>query len=125
MRFEEAYYGWTERRLTQREAARLLGVHERSFRRYINRYLERGLDGLLDRRLTQISHMLMLDAGELPGWVQRMMGHETMKMILERYYSYIKNYQRDDGSAFMENVYGSSTAPAIDAKWAPDLSVGK
>jgi len=47
----------------------------------------------------------MLDAGELPGWVQNMMGHETLKMILERYYSYIRNYQWDGGSAFMENVY--------------------
>ncbi len=37
MRFEEAYHGWTERRLTQQEAARLPGVHERSFRRHINR----------------------------------------------------------------------------------------
>ena len=31
-----------------------------------------------------------------------------MKMILERYSSYIKNYQRDEGSAFMENVYNPS-----------------
>jgi hypothetical protein len=29
-------------------------------------------------------------------------------MIHERYYSYIKNYQRDDGKAFMENVYNAS-----------------
>ena len=35
MRFEEAYLGWTEGRLLQEEAARLLGVCERSFRRYI------------------------------------------------------------------------------------------
>ncbi len=56
MRFEEAYYGWTERRLTQGEAARLLGVCDRTFRRYINRYEENGLDGLIDLRLTQVSH---------------------------------------------------------------------
>jgi hypothetical protein len=37
MRFEEAYEGWQERRLTQEEAARLLGVCERSFRRYVDR----------------------------------------------------------------------------------------
>jgi transposase len=55
MRFEEAYGVWTERRLTQEEAARILGVCDRTFRRYINRYEERGLDGLLDRRLTQAS----------------------------------------------------------------------
>ena len=30
MRFEEAYGGWQERRLTQEEAARLLGVCERT-----------------------------------------------------------------------------------------------
>ena len=26
-------------------------------------------------------------------------------MILERYYSYIKNYKRADGKAFMDNVF--------------------
>ena len=56
MRFEEAYYGWTERRLTQGEAAKLLGVCDRTFRRYINRYEENGLDGLIDLRLEQVSH---------------------------------------------------------------------
>jgi hypothetical protein len=31
MRFEEAYFGWTERRLTQGEAAKLLGVCRSNF----------------------------------------------------------------------------------------------
>ena len=53
---EEAYSGWTERRLTQEEAAQLLGVCARTFRRYIDRYEEDGLDGLLDKRLSQVSH---------------------------------------------------------------------
>lgn len=56
MRFEEAYSGWTNKRLTQEDAARLLGVCERSFRRYVNRYHEEGLDGLIDKRLNQVSH---------------------------------------------------------------------
>ena len=56
MRFEEAYTGWTESRLTQEEAALLLGVCARSFRRYIDRYEEAGLDGLIDKRLAQVSH---------------------------------------------------------------------
>jgi integrase len=67
--------------------------------------------GLTPRSLYQTRHTfatLMLDAGEHPGWVQKMMGHETMQMIYEKYYSYIKNYQRDEGSAFMGNVYNSS-----------------
>jgi len=55
MRFVEAYDVWTEGRLTQEEAARILGVCDRTFRRYIDRYEEDGLDGLLDKRLTQAS----------------------------------------------------------------------
>jgi transposase len=46
MRFEEAYSGWTVSRLTQEEAALLLGVCARTFRRYIDRYEEEGLDGV-------------------------------------------------------------------------------
>jgi len=37
MRFEEAYGIWTEGRLNQEEAARILGVCDRTFRRYIDR----------------------------------------------------------------------------------------
>ena len=55
MRFEEAYQGWTGGRLTQAEAALLLGQCERSFRRHVDRYEEDGLEGLLDKRLSQIS----------------------------------------------------------------------
>lgn len=56
MRFNEAYAGWQASRLTQEEAARLLGVCERTFRRYINRYEEAGLEGLADKRMSQVSH---------------------------------------------------------------------
>ncbi len=56
MRFVEVYGGWQERRLTQEEAAHMLGVSERTFRRQIDRYEEAGLDGLLDGRLSQPSH---------------------------------------------------------------------
>jgi transposase len=55
MRFEEALQGWTAGRLTQTEAALLLGQCERSFRRHVERYRADGLDGLLDKRLSQIS----------------------------------------------------------------------
>ena len=55
MRFAEAYGGWQERRLTQEEAARLLGVCERTFRRYVDRYEDEGLDGLVDKRLSEVS----------------------------------------------------------------------
>ena len=56
MRFEEAYNGWQEKRLTQEEAAQLLGICERTFRRYIDRYVDAGLEGLIDKRMNQLSH---------------------------------------------------------------------
>jgi len=56
MRFEEMYSGWQEGRLSQDEAARVLGVCSRTFRRQICRYEEDGLAGLSDKRLTQASH---------------------------------------------------------------------
>ena len=56
MRFEEAYNGWQEKQLTQEEAARLLGVSDRTFRRYLVDYKEQGLQGLVDSRYGQISH---------------------------------------------------------------------
>gem|GEM_PF-4375066 len=33
-----------------------------------------------------------------------------------RYYSYIKNYQRDDGKAFMENVYNAGKDEKVGEK---------
>ena len=56
MRFEETYDGWQAQRLTQEQAAQLLGVCDRTFRRYINRYEEEGLECLYDKRITQASH---------------------------------------------------------------------
>jgi transposase len=55
MRFEEAFQGWTGGSLTQAEAAMLLGQCERSFRRHVERYKADGLEGLLDKRLSQVS----------------------------------------------------------------------
>jgi hypothetical protein len=56
MRFEEVYERWTENRLTQSEAAELLGVGERQFRRQCRRYEADGLDGLIDQRIGELSH---------------------------------------------------------------------
>lgn len=56
MRFEEAYEGWNAGRVTQAEAAMMLGMCERSFRRYLGRYKAEGLQGLIDLRLEQASN---------------------------------------------------------------------
>lgn len=57
MRFEDVYEGWQTRRLSQSEAAEILDVCERSFRRYIARYEdgEGDLNSLADKRLSQAS----------------------------------------------------------------------
>jgi transposase len=55
VRFEEILRIWTEDRVSQEEAARMLGVCARTFRRYIDRYHEAGLEGLADKRLSQAS----------------------------------------------------------------------
>jgi Winged helix-turn helix len=78
MRFLEAYEGWGQGRLTQAEAALLLGQCERSFRRHIERYEAHGMDGLLDKRLSQISkrrassqevdHVVKLYKSSFAGW---------------------------------------------------------
>ena len=55
MKFEEVY-GRTHRGgLSQAEAAEVLGVSERTFRRWRDRYEAEGADGLYDRRLGRVS----------------------------------------------------------------------
>jgi hypothetical protein len=44
-------------------------------------------------------------------------------MTYERYYSYIKNYQRDDGKAFMENVYNAGKDEKGDEKEEEHVSL--
>lgn len=61
MRFEEVYGGWQKRSLTQEEAARVLGVCQRTFRRLADRYEESGLEGLIDRRLNGASRRVPVD----------------------------------------------------------------
>lgn len=93
MRFEEAYGGWQARRLTQEEAARLLGVCERTFRRYIDRYEEAGLEGLIDKRLEQVSHR-RAPVDEVMALTERYRGrHEGWSV--KHFHAW---YRRDGGS---------------------------
>ena len=61
--------------------------------------------GLKPRNLYQTRHTfasLMLQAGEDPAWIARMMGHTTTKMLFERYDRFIQHRTRQDGSAYLE-----------------------
>ena len=55
MRFEELYERRQRRELTMAEAAEMLGVTERTFRRWGDRYEAEGTAGLQDRRLGHAS----------------------------------------------------------------------
>ena len=93
MRFEEAYEGWQQRRLTQEEAARLLGVCERTFRRHIDRYEEAGLEGLIDKRLEQVSQR-RAPVDEVMA-VQERYGSRHLGWNVRHFYSW---YKRDGGT---------------------------
>src|SRR5271167_2459628 len=55
LRFMDVFGRWEAAALNQLEAAELLGVGERTFRRWCRRYEEDGEAGLLDRRIGKAS----------------------------------------------------------------------
>ena len=62
LRFAEVYGAWRGKRVTQTRAAEVLGVSDRTFRRWAARYEARGLEGLRDMRSTGGSHRKAPDA---------------------------------------------------------------
>ena len=63
------------------------------------------------RNLYQTRHpfaSLMLQAGEDPAWMARMMGHTTTKMLFERYGRFIQYRTRHDGTAYLEAMRKAS-----------------
>ena len=55
MKFEEVYGRTRARLLSQAEAAEMLGMSERTFRRWRDRFEAEGAEGLYDRRLGRVS----------------------------------------------------------------------
>ncbi len=117
MRFEEAYGGWQSSRLTQEEAARLLGICERTFRRYIDRYEEAGLEGLIDQRLEQVSQP-RAPVDEVMRLVERYRGRH-LGWSAKHFYAW---YRRDGGSRsytwVKTRLQEASLAPKAKAKGA-------
>ena len=107
MRFEEVHNGWTEGRLTQEEAARILGTCSRTFRRYINRYEESGLEGLKDKRLEQASsrlapvdevqRVISIYKTRHSGWNARHFHSWYMREGGKRSYTWVKNTLQTSG----------------------------
>jgi transposase len=89
MRFEELYARRQQRELTMAEAGEMLGVTERTFRRWSTRYESDGVAGLEDRRIGRASaravpvdevlQMVMLYETHYTGW--------TVKHFHERWHA--------------------------------------
>lgn len=101
MRFEKSYSGWRNGRLTQEEAALILGVTDRTFRRYVDRFEESGFDGLADKRLSQVSHrrapvdevtaLVDLYSSRHQGWNASHFHDWYIKQGGNRSYTWVKN----------------------------------
>jgi transposase len=93
--------------LTQEEAALIFGVCDRTFRRYIDRYEESGIEGLSDKRLTQASFrrasvdevMAVAEryAGRYRGWNVKHFYSWYQRDGGKRSYSWVKNTLQSKG----------------------------
>lgn len=117
MRFEEAYEGWHVGRLTQAQAAAILGVTERTFRRQMGRYEAEGMDGLIDQRLAQVSHrrapvdevigLVDLYRREFAGWnVKHFHGFYRREHGGERGYTWVKLRLQEAGAVARAKARG-------------------
>ena len=85
MKFEDVYGRWRERRLSQADAAEILGMSERTFRRWRDRYEGEGVAGLLDRRLGKAS------AKRVP--IDQV--HDVLTLYRERYRGFTAKHFHD------------------------------
>lgn len=121
MRFQQLYQDWQERRLSQSEAAHILGVCERSFRRYIANYEQSDgdLQSLSDRRLTvsskrkaadtEVAALLALYLRSYAGWSAKHFHSHYQRQCADtgqasRSYSWVKTALQDAGQ--MERAKG-------------------
>lgn len=117
MRFSEVYLGWSKSQLTQEEAARILDVCDRTFRRYIDRYEESGMEGLSDKRLTQASFrrapvdevmaVAELYGRKYEGWNVKHFYGRYRKEVGSRSYTWVKNTLQSRGLVSKKSKRGT------------------
>lgn len=108
MRFVELYQWHSEKKLTNEQAAEILGVSERTFRRWSRTYESEGAEGLYDRRLDRAAHntapvdevAALLDLFETR-YINFNVSHFYDKYRYEhqgqRSYTWVKNILQDGG----------------------------
>ena len=101
MRFKELYEGWDSGRFSQEEAAEVLGVSARTFRRKLVRYEESGMDGLLDKRLgkrgfhktsvDEVEKVMRLYKESYSDWsIRHFYDHAAEKHKFKRSYNWVR-----------------------------------
>lgn len=117
MLFDDAYDFWISGRLTQEQAAGLLGVSDRTFRRWADRYEDGGVDALIDKRLGRDAHnaapvdeVMDLVANyrdRHEGWSVRHYHDHYREAGGKRSYSWVKNQLQKAGAAPRRGAEGT------------------
>ena len=116
--FLNLLHRWESAELNQEEAAELLGVSERTFRRWTRRYEEEGEAGLMDRRLGKTSgKRVPVDRAE-----------EVERLYRERYQGFtVKHFHehlvKDHG--FGSWLHLDQAAPAVDGAGGEGAAQGR
>jgi len=108
---------WESAELNQEEAAELLGISERTFRRWTRRYEEEGEAGLIDRRLGQASgKRVPVDRAE-----------EVERLYRERYQGFHgQAFPRASGEGpwFRLGLHLAQAAPAMGGRCSQGAAQG-
>ena len=109
---------WESAELNQEEAAELLGVSERTFRRWTRRYEEEGEAGLLDRRLGKASgKRVPVDRAE-----------EVERLYRERYPGFtVKHFHEHliQGPWLRLGLHVDEAAPSVDGRRRQGAAQGR
>ena len=87
--FKRVYDRWKQKKLTQKEAAELLGITQRTLRRYIVRYRDEGIKGLLDRRMVSPKRAPQREISEV---VALYRGLYPDRSVAHFYEAYVENH---------------------------------
>lgn len=88
LKLRDAMSRWEAEELSQLEAAELLGMHERSFRRWARRFDEEGEAGLLDRRLGRRSGRAV--AAETADEIERLYRERYQGFTAKHFHEYLR-----------------------------------
>ena len=115
--FLNLLHRWESAELNQEEAAELLGVSERTFRRWTRRYEEEGEAGLLDRRLGKASGR-RVPSGSGGG------GGAALSRALPGFYGQAFPRASGEGPRLWLGLHLAQAASAVDGRRAEGAAQG-